>query len=198
MARLAPDVLQKAFAAFDAANAEDPNVEKVEGGEVPRELLYGQRMTERLDKAYPNAWDEVRLAARSQHLCRWERPRSEYPMNRGGYHAWRDALAVFHGERAAELLAPLGIESDRIERVKALLRKDNLKSDPNAQMLENVICLVFLEYYFDAFAEKHSEEKVVSILRKTWAKMSPDGQAAALQLPLSNPSRLLVSRALSP
>jgi hypothetical protein len=83
-----------------------------------------------------------------------------------------------------------------IGRVRSLLRMERLKADPEAQALEDVICLVFLENYFAAFAPKHDEEKVIVILRRTWAKMSEKGHAAALGLELPEVARRLVERAL--
>ena len=82
-------------------------------------------------------------------------------------------------------------------RDRFLLLKKQLKKDSETQALEDVICLVFLEFYFEPFAAKHTEEKVIDILRKTWRKMSEDGQAAALKLPLSADAIALVGKALN-
>jgi hypothetical protein len=187
----------EAVAAFDRANSADPNVETFRGEVVPKELAYARRMSAWLDRVAPDASEPLRLAARCQHICRWKRPRSEYPMTRAGYHRWRTALYQFHADVAGEILRSVGYDENTIARVGTLLKKQHLKTDPEAQMLEDVICLVFLEFYFADFAPKHDDEKVIGILRKTWKKMSPIGQAEAVRLPLTDAAADLVKRALA-
>ena len=188
-----------AIAAIDAANAADPNaVPDDDGQPVPSELLYGRRMSRWLDRLYPDAAEPLRLAARAQHLRRWEVPRDRYPMDRAGYHRWRTGLYTFHADAAAAILRDVGYDEPTVARVRFLLRKERLKADPDTQALEDVICLVFLENYFADFAPKHDPDKVVTILRRTWAKMSPVGHAAAMKLPLPPPAAELVARALAP
>ena len=189
--------LEAAFNAFDTANAKDPNQEIWEGQTFPKELIYGQRMSACLDEFAPEASPALQLAARCQHICRWEIPRSEYPMDRKGYHAWRNALKVFHGEKAGGILTDLKFPSEIIERVKFLLSKKKFKQNEESQILEDVICLVFLQYYFLPFADQHEDEKVISILQKTWRKMSATGQGAALQLTLPEKAMALITKALS-
>jgi hypothetical protein len=184
---------QAAIAAFDAANAEDPTL--VAG--QPAELLYARRMTDCLNRLYSDADEILHLAARAQHIRRWTIPRSQYPMTRAGYHQWRTALYSFHAETAAEILRKVGYDEQTIARVRSLLRKEKLKTDPQTQKLEDVACLVFLENYFADFAPRHEEEKIIVILRRTWKKMSPHAQEAALKLPLPAQARRLVERALS-
>ncbi len=194
-----PDRYTAALAAIDAANAADPNtVPGDDGRPVPSELLYGQRMSRWLARLYPGAPEPLRLAARAQHIRRWEVPRDSYPMDRAGYHRWRTGLYTFHADAAAAILRDVGYDEDTAQRVRFLLRKERLKADPDTQALEDTICLVFLENYFAAFAPKHEPEKVVDILRRTWAKMSSVGRDAALQLPLPPAAGALVARALSP
>jgi signal recognition particle subunit SEC65 len=189
---------EAAIAAFDAANAEDPNRELVEGREVPKELAYARRMTHWLERLYPEASEPLRLAARSQHIRRWTHPRENYPMDRIGYLKWRSALKAYHAETAGGIMAEVGYDSASIERVGSLLRKERLKRDPEAQALEDVVCLVFLEHYFADFAVKHEPDKIIDILRKTWTKMSPRGREAALALPMPEEAGALVERALAP
>ncbi|HEV2293346.1 MAG TPA: DUF4202 domain-containing protein [Tepidisphaeraceae bacterium] len=181
---------------FDAANARDPNLTIVAGVPRPKELVYAQRMTEWLDRLAPDASEPVRLAARSQHLMRWSIPRSAYPMDRPGYLKWRTTLYDFHAEKAAEILRDVGYDDTTIARVQSLVRKQGIKSDPEMQLLEDVICLVFLENYFAEFAADHDEEKLIRILRRTWAKMSPRGHQAALGLDLPQRERNLIEKAL--
>ncbi len=188
--------MQIAIDAIDQANAQDPNLETVEGKEIPKELLYAQRMTDMLSLYAPEASESIWLAARCQHICRWESPRTDYPMNREGYYAWRENLAVLHAEQAGKIMARAGYETAMIQRVQSLLKKERLKEDPEVQLLEDVICLVFLEHYFEAFSAKHRKDKLADILKKTWSKMSNQGHAAALELTLSDRCRELIGKAL--
>lgn len=187
----------EAIARFDAANAQDPNKEIVDGVEYPKELLYAQRMSAWLERLAPTASEALQLAARCQHIRRWTIPRNEYPMDRAGYKQWRTTLAKFHAETAAEILKEVGYDEETIRRVQGFLRKERLKLDPETQLLEDVICLVFLENYFADFAQQHEQEKLVGVLRKTWRKMSPRGHQAALELTLPANARRLVERALA-
>jgi hypothetical protein len=186
----------RAIAAFDAANAEDPNRESRDGVEQPKELAYARHMTEWLERLEPNASEALRLAVRAQHIRRWTIPRGDYPKDRQGYIRWRNTLAKFHADTAAQILRHAGYDEDAIKRVGSLIRKERIKLDPAAQLLEDVACLVFLENYFSDFARHHDEAQVVGIVRKTWKKMSPRGHAAALALPLSPDARALVEKAL--
>lgn len=197
-----PDIAPKiagAFANFDAFNAADPNELTVEGQAVPKELHYARRMSAWLDRIAPGASDALKLAARAQHIGRWTSPRGDYPMDKAGYYKWRRALYAYHAETAGRLLAEAGFDAATIARVGALLRKENLKTDAEAQTLEDVACLVFLENFYTDFSRRHDDEKVVDILRKTWKKMSPAGHAAALDLAKALPEdRLkLIERALA-
>jgi len=165
-----PDPYARAIARFDAANAEDPNRELADGREQGKALLYASRLTSMLDRFAPDASEALHLAARSQHLQRWKVPRTDYPMTRAGYHRWRAYLRDFHADLAAEVL-------------RSLIRKEGLKTDPEAQTLEDVVALVFLESYLDAFVAEHRDypdEKFIDILAKTGKKMSARGREAAL------------------
>lgn len=181
------ELFRLAIERFDQANAQDP-----QGKELP----YAQHMTQWLDRLVPDASEPLRLAARCQHICRWEIPRGSFPMDRAGYLNWRKTLYRFHADRAAEILTEVGYDPGIISRVRSLLQKEKLKADPEMQALEDVICLVFLENYFADFAREKDEEKVVNILRRTWAKMSETGHEAAMGLPLSEDDRRLIAKAL--
>ena len=191
------DRLQRAFELFDRINASDPRTEPdASGNPAPRELVYAQRMSDRLARFDPQASEVLRLAARSQHIARWQIPRADYPDGRSGYKAWRTRLMRHHAALASECLAEVGYDEETIRTVSQLLRKQGLKRDPEVQTLEDVVCLVFLEHYFDDFARDHDEEKLIEILRKTWRKMSDEGHSAAAELDLSENTRRLLSRAL--
>lgn len=191
-------LLAEAFRLFDAANGEDPNLEPDEAGQlVPKEVLYARRMSACLARVAPDAPEAVQLAARCQHIRRWSIPRQSFPLTRPGYHQWRNTLKKYHAELAGELLAQAGYEPAMITRVQELVQKLRLKDDPEVQLLEDVICLVFLEYYFLPFAAQHSEEKVLEIVQRTWPKMTERGQALALQLPFTPEALALLTKALS-
>ena len=191
------DKLLQAFQRFDAANGEDPNTEIYMGASYPKEVLYAIRMTEKLNSFAPNASEALQLTARCQHICRWEIPRESYDMNRTGYLKWRQDLKKFHAQKAAEILEEVGYSQETIDKVGFLLQKKSLKKNEDTQTLEDVICLVFLEYYFEPFANEHTEDKVIDILQKTWRKMSEKGHQAALGLPLSEGSLALISKAIA-
>lgn len=188
-----------AIVRIDEVNAADPNRETFEGRAWPKELLYGQRMSAWLDRLAPDASEALRLAARAQHIERWHIPRKDFEDGKKGYHLWRTTLYRYHAERAGKILATVGYDPDTIERVGALLQKKHLRSDSEAQTIEDAACLVFLENYFADFADKHDKAKIIDIVRKTWAKMSPKGHAAALGLAglLPGEARRLIEAALA-
>ncbi len=185
-----------AFRMFDDANREDPHIEVWQGKQYPKELLYAIRMTEMLADFAPAASEALQLAARCQHIRRWEIPRESYDMDRTGYLKWRQDLKKFHAAKASEILQKVGYDGETIAAVSFLLEKKQLKKNKDTQTLEDVICLVFLQYYLEPFAMEHSEQKLVDILQKTWRKMSEEGHEAAFKLPLSRKNRDLVSKAL--
>lgn len=186
----------KAIQLFDKANSSDPNKEIFEKKEYPKELLYAIRMTERLNKFAPNPSEALKLTVRCQHICRWEIPRDSYEMNRVGYLNWRQDLKGFHAKKAASILKEVGYDDETIEQVEFLLLKKQLKKNAETQTLEDVVCLVFLEFYFLKFSEKYTEEKLVDIIQKTWKKMSKEGHKAALELKLPQKVLALVTKAL--
>jgi hypothetical protein len=172
------------LAAIDAANARDPRMLEIDGRREPYELIYGRRMSETLARMAPDASDFLRIAARGQHVERWTSPRTSYPEGRVGYLIWRRDLKDFHARRVGEIMAAAAYDEAAIARVGALVRKERLKHDAEAQMLEDVICVVFLEHYLDEFKPKTEPRKMGDILAKTWGKMSALGHAHALKLSL--------------
>lgn len=197
----ATDKYAKAVELIDAANREDPNQEIVHGETWPKELLYGLRMTDMIERFAPEADDAAKLAVRAQHIQRWKSPRSDYPMDRKGYHQWRTALYTFHAETAGALLGKVGYDEQFIERVKQAVGKRALKRNPDTQMLEDIAALVFIEHYMLDFAAKHpeyDEEKWLGIIRKTWRKMSERAQQFALSggIQLPEPLVPLIQKAL--
>ena len=194
---------ERAIALFDAANAKDPRLDTAaDGSQVPRELLYAQRMSEMLARYRPDANEVVKLAVRAQHIERWTSPRDGYPMDRNGYLQWRTQLYKYHAETAGRLMQEAGYDQEMIDHVKAAVGKKGLKVNPDTQLLEDTVDLVFIEHYMLSFAGQkpdYSEEKWLDIVRKTWKKMSDDAHAFALSGKLRLPEALvpLITKAIS-
>jgi hypothetical protein len=194
-----PDRFQRAIRSIDKANSEDPSPEVDGGVAQPRELLYGMRMQRRVEALDPDAPEALRLAARSQHIRRWEIPRSDYPMDRKGYLRWRTTLYAFHADTASGLLRAVDYDDETIDRVRTLLQKRNLRTDADVQTLEDAAALVFLDYHLEDFRKRDDigEEKAIEIIRKTWKKMTERGHKAAAALKLSPESTALLKKALT-
>lgn len=199
---MSQSTFDKAIELIDAANSEDPNTESDGNKEWPKELLYSHRMSEMLQRYRPDADDAIKIAVRAQHIQRWKSPRSDYPMDRKGYLKWRSDLYKFHAETAGNLMAQAGYDEETINRVKQAVGKRGLKTNPDTQLVEDVIDLVFIEHYMLEFAGKHpeySEEKWIDIIRKTWNKMSPNAHEFALggNITLPEPLVPLIQKAVS-
>ena len=186
--------LQQVMSAIDAANAHDPGRDEATG--KPASLLYGEHMSARLDAFAPDADDALAIAVRGQHIERWTVPRKSSPMDRPGYLRWRNVLKDHHAQRLGELMLAAGYDDAAISRVKQIVRKERFKLDPQAQTLEDVACLVFLEFYAPEFFAKHDEAKSIDIVSKTWAKMSSRGQDYARTMALAPAVAHIVARAL--
>jgi hypothetical protein len=189
--------LAEAIAAIDAANEQDPNTIMVDGRSLPAELVYGRRMSATLARMAPDASEHLRIAARGQHIGRWTSPRKRYPEGRVGYLRWRRDLQDFHARRLGEIMAAAGYDADAIGRVGALVRKERLKSDSDAQTIEDVACIVFLEHYLADFLRKTDHDKLAGILAKTWTKMSARGRDEAGKLTLPPPVPALLESGLA-
>jgi CRP-like cAMP-binding protein len=168
--------LEQTLGAIDAANAADPN--KDDGS--PASQLYGQRMSSELERLFPDAGDVLKIAARGQHIERWILARSTYPEGKAGYHAWRRDLAKHHADRVGALMSEAGYSEEETGSAGRMLRKEGIKRHADVQALEDVICFVFLKWYFAPFAAKHSEEKIQSIVGKTARKMSDQARMRVL------------------
>ncbi|MEO5976386.1 MAG: DUF4202 domain-containing protein [Chryseolinea sp.] len=190
--------LEKAFGYFDAYNSRDPNAEVWNGKTYPKELLYAMRMTDHLESFAPGSAEHIKLAARSQHIGRWEIPRNSYPMDKKGYLQWRNTLKFHHAKIAGEFLVLAEYDEDTIQKVNALLLKKELNRNPETQLLEDVICLVFVEFYLGEFADRHDDDKVIDILRKTMKKMSAKAIDGVVNLSLSSKISSLIGKAAAP
>jgi Domain of unknown function (DUF4202) len=187
---------QRALQRFDEENSRDPHQVMVDGEPHPRELLYARWLTDWISRLAPDASEILRLAARSQHLCRWMIPRDSYEMTRAGYLRWRADLKQFHAKKSAEILREIGYAEDVIQRVQDLNLKKGLGKDPECQTLEDALCLVTLQYQLSDLVAKTAPEKMIEILAKTWKKMSPAGRSFALELPYAEREKELIERAL--
>lgn len=189
--------LNSTLTAIDEINDQDPNKVKFNGEDIAKEKLYSLQMQRRQQQFCPDASEHLIIACKAQHIKRWAVPRSDYPMDKAGYYSWRTGLGEMHGDLTASLMADAGYSEDDQTRVKNLLQKKQLKSNPETQALEDIICLVFLEHYIDDFAAKHSEEKLIKIIQKTWNKMSEKGHKEALKLSYSEDTFSLIKKSLS-
>jgi hypothetical protein len=190
------DAFEKAIERFDAENARDPNLESDGGVQHPRELLYARRLTDWVLKLAPEASESLRLAARCQHLCRWMIPRETYPMTRAGYLRWRNELKQFHAHKSAGILPESGYGLEMIEKVTDLNLKKNFPAEAESRVLEDALCLVFLEFQFADLARKTAADKIINAVQKTWQKMTPATHERALALPLGPEEKRLIQQAL--
>lgn len=189
--------LARALAAIDAANAGDPHQISVRGRRRPKELAHAELVSEWVAVLQPGASEALRLAARAHHVRRWEIPRGDYPEGRRGYHRWRRALHAHHAEQVGRILEAEGYEAATTRRVQELVTKRDLGRDPEVQVLEDALCLVFLETQLGDVAGRLGEARLLDVLRKTLAKMSPRGVEEARRLPLAAEVLALIERALS-
>ena len=194
-----PPRFQAVIAEIDAANAQDPRLYRVAGTPRPREVVYSERMSDCLSRLYPDASEALRIAARAQHICRWQMPRKDYPLGRDGYNAWRAACRDHHAALTSAILRRHGYADGEIAQVVKIIRKEQLKRDPESQALENVVAVVFVEHYLDEFVAEHKDyddAKLTDILRKTLRKMDATGHTAALGLDLPAATARLIGLAL--
>jgi hypothetical protein len=179
------DRFDAAIAAIDLANADDPFTIEVDGVSRPKEQAHAELMTDTVRRLDPDADETQLLAARAHHLRRWSIPRSSFPDGRAAYLRWRAALKKQHAADVGEILERCGYDPAEIERVQQIIRKQGLGSDPAVQTHEDALCLVFLRTQFADLAAQLGDDKIVDVVAKTMAKMSPAAidQVAALGLP---------------
>ena len=192
-----PNKLETCIALIDQENQNDPNKTRIDGELINNEILYSQRMLRSLQAFVNEPSDALTLACYAQHVCRWKLIRKDYPEGLEGYLKWRTDLAKLHAKILAEAMQAANYEAEHIKRAKHIIQKRKLKTDIESQTLEDVSCLVFMNHYFDAFAAKHTEQRIIDIVQKTWAKMSDNGHQAALKLNLAPHLQALVGKALA-
>lgn len=189
-----PQKFAAALRRFDEENSRDPSLENGR----PRELIYAERLTGWVLRLAPAASEALRLAARCQHICRWESPRENYPMTRAGYLKWRADLKKFHAQKAGEILHEVGYDTETIRRVQDLNLKKNFPADADTRTLEDALCLVFLQFQLADLAAKTDDDKTINALRKSWGKMTEAARAEALKLNYGEHEKALLQRALNP
>ncbi len=190
---------QAVITEIDALNASDPRRDVVGVGSEPREVIYAERMSACLLRIYPDASEELRIAARAQHICRWQIARDTYPLGRDGYNSWRLACREHHAVLATAIMRRHGYAERQVAHVAKIIKKEELKRDRESQALENIAAIVFAEHYLNEFVAAHEdydEEKLVGILRKTLRKMDSIGHAAVLALQFPPHVKHIVDTAL--
>jgi hypothetical protein len=144
----------------------------------------------------PEASTELIVAANCQHLCRWEIERTRFPEGRIGYYQWRNYLSDYQFHKAREIILGAGFDAEFADRVKMIVKKENIFTNPEAQTLEDVVCLVFMEFYLDDFIRTKSELNMATVILKTWNKMSEKGHQEALKIKFSDETFPIIKRAL--
>ena len=182
-----------AIQAIDAANADDPNVIVVGDGELPKELAHAELVTDWVRRLDPDAGDPLLLAARAHHLRRWTIPRASYPTGRAGYLKWRKTLHEQHARGVAEILEQVGYDDETVARVRDLVRKRGLATDPEVQTLEDALCLVFIQTQLHDLAARLEPQTLAGVIEKTKRKMSDRAIGLALALDLTPDQRALLA-----
>ncbi|MGV3510356.1 MAG: DUF4202 domain-containing protein [Sphingobacteriaceae bacterium] len=189
--------LELAYELLDSYNSNDPNTYYHDNAEFPQELLFAVKVYEWVKILHPNPSEALLLASRCLHIGRWEISRKSYPEGKAGYLNWRSDLAKHHAQKAGELIFEAGYDAETIRHVQRIILKQQLKTDLEVQTIENALCLVFFQYEYSYFIEKHDDDKVIRILRKTWAKMTEPGRNEALKLRFSERGTALLEKALT-
>ncbi|MBQ4833538.1 DUF4202 domain-containing protein [Pseudoalteromonas sp. MMG010] len=194
-------MFNKVMTLIDEANNQDPNTALYNGQSVCKEFLYAIHMSDMLKRFKPSADELMQIAVHGQHIQRWKSPRSDFEMNKQGYHQWRSALYIFHASRVAGLMKQVGYNEAEQNRVYNAVAKKNIKRNPDSQLVEDVASLVFIEHYMLDFANAkpdYNEEKWIGIIRRTWQKMSDEAHKFVLAGNITLPTPLvgLIDKAL--
>lgn len=200
---MATQMFEHVIALIDEANSQDPNQEHFADTVWPKERLYSERMTQMLNRFKPDADELMHIAVRAQHIKRWCSPRSDFPMDKQGYHQWRSALYVFHASMVVELMQQAGYSDEDQQCVYDAVAKKQIKRNLDSQLVEDIASLVFIEHYMLAFAQTkpdYDEQKWIGILQRTWQKMSTEAHDFVLAGNITLPAPLvpLIEKALAP
>jgi len=191
------DSYDSAVAAIDAANAADPNTVSLGGAAEPLALVHGRLASDWVARLVDDPDEALLLAARAHHLRRWEVPRSSYPDGKGGYLRWRRDQKRRHATDVEAILVAAGYGPQVVSRTQQLIRRDGLGTDPDAQVVEDAACLVFIETQLAAMEQRLEHDHLLDVIRKTARKMSPAGLAAVGRIDLDVRARTLLDAALS-
>ena len=192
--------LRAALAAIDDANRADPTIVTVGERTGPKEIVHADLVTEWVLRLQPDADDALLLAARGHHFRRWTVPRASYPAGRAGYLRWRKDLHAQHANELGLLLGDLGYDEATIQRVQVIVRKDGLAragEHDDVQVLEDALCLVFLETQLVEIAARLDPEKLPGVITKTARKMSAAGIARIAEVPLGPGARRMLDEAFA-
>jgi ketosteroid isomerase-like protein len=192
--------LRAALAAIDDANRADPTIVTVGERTGPKEIVHADLVTEWVLRLQPDADDALLLAARGHHFRRWTVPRASYPAGRAGYLRWRKDLHAQHANELGVLLGDAGYDEATIRRVQAIVRKDGLAragEHDDVQVLEDALCLVFLETQLVEIAARLDPEKLPGVITKTARKMSAAGIARIAEVPLGPGARRMLDEAFA-
>lgn len=192
--------LRAALAAIDDANRADPTIVTVGERTGPKEIVHADLVTEWVLRLQPDADDALLLAARGHHFRRWTVPRASYPVGRAGYLRWRKDLHAQHANELGVLLGDAGYDEATIRRVQAIVRKDGLAragEHDDVQVLEDALCLVFLETQLVEIAARLDPEKLPGVITKTARKMSAAGIARIAEVPLGLGARRMLDEAFA-
>jgi hypothetical protein len=193
---MSTSAINKAIAKFDAFNQQDPNSILWDEVSYPAEYFYALQLYNWVKKLENNPSEVLLLASRSQHIGRWQVPREQYPPGKSGYLKWRTDLARYHANKAGVLMLEAGYQQEQIKAVQHIILKENLKTDFEVQVMENALCLVFLEFQYNHFLTLHEDQKIIRILQRSWAKMTAPGREAAMTLQYTDKGRYLIEQAL--
>jgi hypothetical protein len=188
---------EQAFKLFDAYNQQDPEIVIFENNQFPAAYFHSLQLHQWVKKLAPTASESLSLASRCQHIGRWESPRTNYPAGKAGYLTWRTDLKHFHAQKAGKILHEVGYDEETIADVQTIIKKQNIKANKDVQIMEDALCLVFLQFQYDDFITKHDDEKVIRIVQKSWNKMSGQGRNLALTLSFHGRGKSLLERALN-
>ena len=84
-----------------------------------------------------------------------------------------------------------------VAKVQTLNLKKNFPHDPDSRVLEDALCLVFLEFQFAELAAKTTDDKLINALQKSWKKMTAAAREHAVKLNFGPKEKSLLERALA-
>ena len=180
---------ERAIAAIDAANADDPFTLTIDGKDFPKELTHAEMMTRWVLQLDPNASEELQLAARAHHIRRWMIPRTTFPAGRSAYLRWRRALHAVHAELTAAILEECGYSRNSVAPRPPHWSPKPICSSPAIPTPRHSRTLSPWSSSIPNWSRCSTTSTIASsgrALGRTWRKMSPSGQAAARRLALSD------------